>query len=171
MALFSRKVNKAAISPQPAKAAAAGANSYANMNAKVNVFNQYYSWREGEQRNQLMTIPAVSRCRDLMASVISCMPLRMYNMMWNGERMEKVYIAPRAWLRQPDPQNTYAHFMSWVFDDLYMYGRSIIHITSRTSDGYPASFNGYQSDPSPAPIRLVRSGLRQAIKSISTEWN
>lgn len=140
MAIFSRKVNKAAISPQPAKAAAAGANSYANMNASVNVFNQYYSWREGEARNQLMTIPAVSRCRDLMASVISCMPLRMYNMVWNGERMEKVYIAPRSWLRQPDPQNTYAHFMSWVFDDLYMFGRSVIHITSRTSDGYPASF-------------------------------
>ena len=90
MAIFSRKVNKAAISPQPVKAAAAGDNSYANMNSKVNVFNQYYSWREGEARNQLMTIPAVSRCRDLMASVISCMPLRMYNMRWDGERMQKV---------------------------------------------------------------------------------
>lgn len=31
-------------------------------------------------------------------------------------------------------------FFSWVFDDLYMYGRSIIHITSRTADGFPASF-------------------------------
>ena len=111
MGLFDRKINKAAISPPPAKAAAAGANSYANPNSAVNVFNQYYSWREGEARNQLMTIPAVSRCRDLMASVISCMPLRMYNMVWNGERMEKVYLAPRSWLRQPDPQNTYAHFI------------------------------------------------------------
>jgi phage portal protein BeeE len=43
-------------------------------------------------------------------------------------------------MRQPDPQNTYAHFFSWVFDDLYMFGRSIIHITSRTADGFPASF-------------------------------
>jgi phage portal protein BeeE len=30
--------------------------------------------------------------------------------------------------------------MSWVFDDLYMFGRSVIHITSRTADGFPASF-------------------------------
>ena len=140
MGLFDRKVNKAAISPAPAKAAAAGANSYANPNSAVNVFNQYYSWREGEARNQLMTIPAVSRCRDLLASVIGCMPLRAYNMSWDGERMVKNYIAPRSWMRQPDPQNTYAHFFSWVFDDLYMFGRSIIHITSRTADGFPASF-------------------------------
>ena len=140
MGLFDRKVSKAAISPAPAKAAAAGSNSYANPNSTVNVFNQYYSWREGEARNQLMTIPAVSRCRDLLASVIACMPLRAYNMSWDGERMVKNYIAPRSWMRQPDPQNTYAHFFSWVFDDLYMFGRSVIHITSRTSDGFPASF-------------------------------
>jgi phage portal protein BeeE len=68
------------------------------------------------------------------------MPLRAYNMSWDGERMVKNYIAPRSWMRQPDPQNTYAHFFSWVFDDLYMFGRSVIHITSRTSDGFPASF-------------------------------
>jgi hypothetical protein len=37
MGLFDRKVNKAAISPPPAKAAAAGANSYANPNSAVNV--------------------------------------------------------------------------------------------------------------------------------------
>ena len=61
-------------------------------------------------------------------------------MSWDGERMVKNYIAPRSWMRQPDPQNTYAHFFSWVFDDLYMFGRSVIHITSRTSDGFPASF-------------------------------
>jgi len=140
MGLFDRKVSKAAISPAPAKTAAVGSNIYGNQNSAVNVFNQYYSWREGEQRNLLMTIPAVSRCRDLLASVIGCMPLRAYNMSWDGERMVKNYIAPRSWMRQPDPQNTYAHFFSWVFDDLYMFGRSIIHITSRTSDGFPASY-------------------------------
>lgn len=89
MGLFDRKVSKAAISPAPAKAAAAGAGSFANPNSTVNVFNQYYSWREGEQRNLLMSIPAVSRCRDLLASVIGCMPLRAYNMSWDGERMTK----------------------------------------------------------------------------------
>ena len=144
MGIFDRKVNKAAISPPPAKAAAAGANIYGNQNTVGNIFNQYYSWREGEQRNLLMTIPAVSRCRDLLASVIGCMPLRAYNMSWDGERMVKNYIAPRSWMRQPDPQNTYAHFFSWVFDDLYMFGRSIIHITSRTADGFP---NSYQRLP------------------------
>lgn len=138
MAILSKKT-KAAISVPTTKAAAAG--GYLSTTGATNVFNQYYSWQEGELRNKCMSVPALSRARDLMASVISCMPLRMFNMVWdeNEEKMIKKYIAPRSWLRQPDPQNTYGHFMSWVFDDLYFYGRSIIHISSRTADGYPAS--------------------------------
>ena len=139
MAIFS-KTSKAAISPAPTKAAAAG--GYVNGTANItNIFDQYYNFQEGESRRLAMSVPALSRARDLMASVISCMPLRMYNMVWdeNEERMFKKYIAPRSWLRQPDPQNTYSHFMSWVFDDLYFYGRSIIHISSRTADNYPAT--------------------------------
>jgi phage portal protein BeeE len=30
--------------------------------------------------------------------------------------------------------------MSWTFDDLFFYGRAFWYITSRTADGYPASF-------------------------------
>jgi hypothetical protein len=30
--------------------------------------------------------------------------------------------------------------MSWTFDDLYFYGRAFWYITSRTADGFPATF-------------------------------
>jgi phage portal protein BeeE len=144
MGLFDRKISKAAISPAPAKAAAAGgfAPGYSSSNVGVNMIGQYYTYREGELRAAAVSIPALSRSRDLLASVIGCMPLRMYNEVWNGEEeeMERKYIAPRSWLRRPDPTVNYNFLMSWTFDDLYFYGRAFWYITSRTADGYPASF-------------------------------
>jgi phage portal protein BeeE len=143
MGLFDRKVSKAAISPPPAKAAAAGAMNpgYNSSNVGANMIGQYYTYREGQLRAAAISIPAISRARDLLASVIGCMPLQMYNEMWNGEEMERVYIAPRSWLRRPDPTVPFNFLMSWTFDDLYFYGRAFWYITSRTADGYPASFS------------------------------
>jgi hypothetical protein len=141
MGLFDRKVSKAAISPAPAKAAAAGGGiNYSSQNAGVNMIGQYYTYQEGQLRAAAVSIPAISRSRDLLASVIGCMPLKMYNEMWNGEEMERVYIAPRTWLRRPDPTVPFNFLMSWTFDDLYFYGRAFWYITSRTADGFPATF-------------------------------
>jgi phage portal protein BeeE len=144
MGLFDRKISKAAISPAPVKAAAAGgfAPGYSSSNVGVNMIGQYYTYREGELRASAVSIPALSRSRDLLASVIGCMPLRMYNEVWSEdeEKMERKYIAPRSWLRRPDPTVNYNFLMSWTFDDLYFFGRAFWYITSRTADGYPASF-------------------------------
>jgi phage portal protein BeeE len=141
MGLFDRKINKAAISPPPAKAAAAGAGlNYASNNAGVNMIGQYYTYQEGEARNRAVQVAAINRSRDLMASVIGCMPLKMYTEQWNGDEMEKIYLAPRSWLRRPDPDVPYNFLMSWTFDDLFFFGRAFWYITSRTADGYPASF-------------------------------
>ena len=137
MALFNR-VNKAAISPAPAKAAASG--GYSPNSAGVNLIGQYYTYIEGPARNRAMSVATISRARDLMASVIACMPLKMYNEMWNGDDMEQVNIAPRTWLRQPDPSVTYNFLMAWTFDDLFFYGRAFWYITARTQDGYPTAF-------------------------------
>jgi hypothetical protein len=140
MAIFSRSVNKAAISPEPIKAAAAG-GYYSNSvnNGGANMIGQYYSYTEGP-RNRAVSVPTISRARDLMASVIGCMNLKMYNEMWNGNEMEKMPIAPRTWLRKIDPTLPNNFIMSWTFDDLFFYGRAFWYITSRTADGYPASF-------------------------------
>ena len=102
MALFN-KVTKAAISPPAGKAAAAG-TGYNNFysaganNGGAAMVGVYYNYTEGEARNAAMSVPTVSRARDLIASVIGCMPLRMYNEMWNGDEMEKMPLAPRTWL-------------------------------------------------------------------------
>ena len=146
MALFGRKETRAQISPvaAPAKAAAAGVNmsSYSGQNAGLNMVGQYYSYQEGEARNRAMQVPAISRARDLHASVISAMPLKMYRERWNDTDREMVYedLAPRSWLRRPDPSIPYETLMAWTFDDLFFFGRAFWYITSRTQDGYPASY-------------------------------
>ena len=142
MPLFTRKETKAQISPAPvAKAAAAGTGYNKNL-AGPNMIGQYYSYVEGEARNRAMQVPAISRARDLHASVISAMPLKMYKERWDDVEREMVYddIAPRSWLRRPDPQIPYETIMAWTFDDLFFFGRAFWYITSRTADGFPASF-------------------------------
>jgi phage portal protein BeeE len=142
MAIFN-KTKKAAISPAPSVAAAvAGGFSpgYSSSNVGVNMIGQYYTYREGEQRNLAVSVPTINRANSLFKSVIGSMPLRMYNEVWNGKEMEKVYIAPRSWLRRPDPTVSYQFLMSWTLDDLLFYGRAFWYITSRTADGYPATY-------------------------------
>jgi len=141
MALFN-KVTKAAISPPPKVAAAVGNSAYSSSMAGPNMVGQYYSYQEGDARNQAMSVAAISRARDLMASVIGCMPLRMYNEVWDPAttEMEKVYLAPRSWLRRIDPALPNVTLFSWLFDDIFFTGRAFLYITSRTADGYPASF-------------------------------
>ena len=141
MALFN-KVTKAAISPPPGKAAAAGTNYMgpSTNNTGAGMVGMYYNYQEGEARNAAMSVPTVSRARDLLASVIGCMPLRMYSEMWNGEEMEKVPMAPRTWLRRIDPSVPNNFILAWTFDDLFFYGRAFWYITSRTADGFPASY-------------------------------
>ena len=144
MGIFSKTVNKAAISPvdESHKAAAAGSYGTYTSNQGSNFIGQYYAYYEGDARNRANSIPTLSRARDLLASVISSTSLEMYNEVWNDvdKEMECVTIAPRSWLRQPDPTIPYSTLMAWTLDDLLYYGRAFWYITSRTADGFPASF-------------------------------
>lgn len=141
MALFGKRETKAQISPvEPAVKAAVG--GYSVNTAGVNLIGQYYTYQEGEYRNRFMQVPAVSRARDLHANVISAMPLCMYRERWDDVNREMVEedLAPRSWLRRPDPSISYEAIMAWTLDDLFFYGRAFWYVTSRTTDGYPASF-------------------------------
>jgi hypothetical protein len=140
MAIFNKSVKKAAISPQPTKAAAAGGTFYQNNNAGAQLVGQYYSYVEGTARNRAMSVPTVSRARDLMVSVIGCMSLKQYSLIWNGNEMEKLPQAPRTWIHKIDPTLPNNFILSWTFDDLFFFGRAFWYITSRTADGYPASY-------------------------------
>jgi hypothetical protein len=132
MALFN-KVNKAAVGVT-VKAAATGSNVGATQ------LDNFYAFTQGNNRQRAMAVPAITRARDLLASVIGCTPLKMYNEMWNGEEMEEIEIAPRAWTRQLDPSLPNSTLFSWLFDDLFFTQRAFLYVTERSSDGYPKAF-------------------------------
>ena len=137
MGLFTKPVTKAAISEPPKVQAALGFGGTYSKDA----IGAFYQYQEGTARAEAMTLATVSRSRDLLASVIGCMPLQMYGEMFDdvsGE-MTQIDLAPRSWLRRPDPSVPYGHIMAWTFDDLFFFGRAFWYITSRPADGSPAS--------------------------------
>jgi hypothetical protein len=138
MPLFTRKETKAKINtPAVTKAAAAG-----TYRSGESLINQYFAYDQGTLRAQAMKVPSISRARDLHASVLAAMPLKMYREQWNEteREMEYIDIAPRSWLRRPDPALPYETLIAWTFDDIFFTGRAFWFIASRTADGFPASF-------------------------------
>jgi phage portal protein BeeE len=142
MALFTRKETKAQMSPAPLQKAAA-AGSYSTGNAGSSLIGQFYTYQQGAMRDMAMRVPSIARARTIHASIISAMPLQMYREQWNetDREMEDIYLAPRSWLRRPDPAISYETLMAWTFDDLFFWGRAFWFISSRTADGFPASFS------------------------------
>ena len=138
MGIFN-KVTKAAISPNPEVQAAVGGSGYSSQLAGPNMIGEFWSYESGLKRNRAMSVAAISRSRDLMASVLACMDLKMYTEIWNGSEMEQVPLAPRTWLRQLDPEMPNNFVYPWIFDDLFFFGRCMLYVTSRTKDGYMAS--------------------------------
>lgn len=135
MGLFSRnKVAAMATSVEPNVKAAVGYNAGAGQ------IGNFYAYIDGDARARAMSVPTISRARDLIASMFGCLPIEFYREMWNGEEMDAVEIAPRSWGRRLDPTVTNNFIMSWTFDDLFFYGRAFWHVQSRTQDGFPASF-------------------------------
>jgi len=133
MALFTRATTDAA---QPVVKAAAGSN------VGMSQIDNFYAYTQGNTRQRAMSVPAITRARDLLASVIGCTPLKMYNEIWNpvDRELEQIEIAPRSWLRRLDPALPNSTLFAWLFDDLFFTQRAFLAITARTADGFPSAF-------------------------------
>ena len=132
MAIFS-KSRELTAAVEPSVKAAVGASSYSPLTSFV-------SWTNGTRRARSMTLPVIARGRDLICNTIAGMKLEMYREMWNGEEMEEVPLAPRAWLSRIDQSVPNQFIISYTVDDLIFEGRAFWMIETRTADGYPASF-------------------------------
>jgi len=133
MGLFNRATTDAA---QPVVKAAAGSN------VGMSQLDNFYAFTQGNTRQRAMSVPAITRARDLLASVIGCTPLKMYNEIWNpvDRTLEEIEIAPRSWLRRLDPALPNSTLFAWLFDDLFFTQRAFLAITARTADGFPSAF-------------------------------
>lgn len=97
-----------------------------------------YSTGVGEER--ALSVPTVSRARDLIAAMIGSLELKHYSKQWNGESYDEVYLPTEPWMDVPDPKVTRNFIMANTFSDLFFHGRAFWYVTTRYSTGLPASF-------------------------------
>lgn len=87
-----------------------------------------------------MQVPALSRARDLLAGTIAALPWRHYGTQWTGEDVEEVPLPPLRWMYRPQDGVSRSWVTAWIVDGMMLHGRAHLHVESRYSDGYPASF-------------------------------
>jgi hypothetical protein len=129
MGIFSRKVDTAAFASAPVQAAA-GASYIGNF---IN-----YTTSSAEVR--ALSIPTVSRSRDLLAGIIGSVGLKHYSKVWNGSDYDEVYLPLEPWMETPDPKVSRSFFYVNIMTDMMLHGVAYAYITTRYSTGLPASF-------------------------------
>ena len=82
----------------------------------------------GLDRNLAMQVPAVSRCRNLIAGVISYLPLELYKKSTGAELPKPV------WCDQPDIRQPRSVTISWTVDSLIFYGVAYWRVTELYAD-------------------------------------
>ena len=140
MALFNRKTET--VSPAPAIVAAAGSNVGASQ------IGNFISYSASEMRARAMSLPTVTRSRDLICGTIGNLKLEMYREVWseNEREMSEIDLAPRSWIGRIDKSVTNNFILSWTADDLLFTGRAFWWVVERSADGYPLNFTRLPSN-------------------------
>ena len=132
MAFFSRKITTAEFASSPVKAAAG---------VGMSGIPPMYAWSSGTFEQIALSLPTVSRARDLLASTISGLEFRQYVKQWNGTEYEEIYVPNESWMENPDPKVPRQFILANTVTDLWMTGRAFWAVTSRNAtDGRPMSF-------------------------------
>jgi hypothetical protein len=132
VAFFSRKITTAEFASSPIKAAA-GVSSLG--------VPPMYAWSSGTFEQVALSLPTVSRARDLLASTISSLEFRQKVKQWNGTEYEELYVPNESWMENPDPKVPRQFILANTVTDLFFYGRAFWAVTSRNAtDGRPMSF-------------------------------
>jgi PAS domain-containing protein len=140
MALFNRKTET--VSSAPAIVAAAGSNVGASQ------IGNFIAYSASEMRARAMSLPTVTRSRDLICGTIGNLKLEMYREVWseNEREMSEIDLAPRSWIGRIDKSVTNNFILSWTADDLLFTGRAFWWIVERSADGYPLNFTRLPSN-------------------------
>ena len=129
MGLFERKVRTAAYGAADVKAAVG-----------MTKLSDFTVMQQGTLEQRAISIPAISRARDLMASQIGSLELKHYQRTWLGENYEEVNLPLETWMDRPDPKVSRQFIMANTFSDLFFYGAAVWVVTTRYSNGFPATF-------------------------------
>jgi hypothetical protein len=93
-------------------------------------------------RAAAMSLPTISRARDLIVSAVSALPFTYWSVDWTADPPVERRLPPPSWFTRPDPNRTRQWLLAWTVDDLYFYERAHWLITSRhAAPGYwPSTF-------------------------------
>ena len=86
-------------------------------------------------RNEAMSVPSVAKCRNLIAAVVSDLPLNLYRKSTGEE------LGNPVWVEQPSINQPRSVTMAWTVDSLMMYGVAYWEVTEvYAEDGRPSRF-------------------------------
>jgi hypothetical protein len=99
-----------------------------------------YTYVVGAGVQAALTVPTISRARDLIVSMVGSLMLRQYSHVNTPAGGEVVELPLETWMSRPDPNVTPGFIYSRTASDLFMFGRAFWYITTRYANGFPASF-------------------------------
>jgi HK97 family phage portal protein len=86
-------------------------------------------------RTEAISVPALQRCRNLLAGTIGAIPLELYRKSTNEE------IAPPVWMEQPSYSQPRSVTIAWTVDSLLFYGQAFWKVVEvYNEDGRPSRF-------------------------------
>ena len=86
-------------------------------------------------RTEAMSVPALMRCRNLLAGTIGAIPLELYKKSTNEE------LGSPAWLEQPSYSQPRSVTIAWTVDSLLLYGQAFWKVVEvYQEDGRPSRF-------------------------------
>lgn len=92
-------------------------------------------------REAAMSVPSISRARDLICSAIGALPLTLWTIDFNTQGLPvEQQLPPAQWMARPDPDRTRQFVLAWTADDLLFSGRAYWQIIDRYTSTYPSAF-------------------------------
>ena len=92
-------------------------------------------------RDAAMSVPTISRARDLICSAVGALPLTLWTVSFDAARGDvQQQTPPAGWMTRPDPDRTRQWLLAWTTDDLLFSGRAYWRITDRYATSYPSKF-------------------------------
>lgn len=97
-------------------------------------------WGGVWDRSAAMSLPTISRARDLICTAVGGLPLTLWSADFAQVPAVEQQTPPAGWMQRPDPNVPRQFLLAWTTDDLYFYGVAHWRITRRYHDTYPAAF-------------------------------
>jgi hypothetical protein len=91
-------------------------------------------------RDSAMSLPTVSRGRNLICSAISALPFTLWRVDQSLSPAVEEHVPQFSWMTRPDPDRTRQWLLAWTVDDLMFSEVAHWLITGRYATTYPSSF-------------------------------